>query len=537
MHPQEALDQLKAAPNDVFLRRFVISRMGEMEPEDFDQLCAGAIQEAPHAFQALLFESALSHERFTGIAVRFEEEADREALAEATPLPLIRATLLEEEASHTPWLGLLDQARETLTPLPRTIARGLPPPVDPDVARAVLCPAATLPEAFAERFGVGKPAPAELPGPDEVVRMGLDALARMGLSAEEEQRHQAALSPVNLLRKWHMEVRVRQGGLDYALSGGQTSYGKGLRLPQARASLVMEMVERASSYASITDDGPLGYTTPMGLVRGSYNELADAGRIALRPDSLRLDTPSDHLSLLWVLGRDAGGGEILLPAQLIFLFCNLDEPELATGHDSTGLGAGVTMAQARLQGVCETLERDAAALAVHDPSRCFLPVSDDPELATHLDALRQAGVQPILEDITSPFGVPAYRCVVRHQDGEEVSWATACHPSGPRAAVSALLETMYPFPGGEPSAQPPEGLAERRIEDLPDHSTGDPEQDLALLEEVLTKSGHPPVYCDLTREDLALPVVRCLIPGLENGQERRVGARLYGAILRSLDAD
>jgi len=52
-------------------------------------------------------------------------------------------------------------------------------------------------------------------------------------------------------------------------------------------------------------------------------------------------------------------------------------------------------------------------------------------------------------------------------------------------------------------------------EALPNYSSGDPAQDLHLLEKLLIMNGYRPIYIDLTREDLDIPVVKCLVPGLE----------------------
>jgi ribosomal protein S12 methylthiotransferase accessory factor YcaO len=53
------------------------------------------------------------------------------------------------------------------------------------------------------------------------------------------------------------------------------------------------------------------------------------------------------------------------------------------------------------------------------------------------------------------------------------------------------------------------------LENLPNYSTGQPETDLAILEEVLSENGLQPIYVDLTRKDTGIPVVRAIVPGLE----------------------
>jgi ribosomal protein S12 methylthiotransferase accessory factor YcaO len=50
---------------------------------------------------------------------------------------------------------------------------------------------------------------------------------------------------------------------------------------------------------------------------------------------------------------------------------------------------------------------------------------------------------------------------------------------------------------------------------LPDYSSGNAARDLQFLERLLTANGYPPIYVNLTREDVDIPVVKAIIPGLE----------------------
>ncbi len=69
------------------------------------------------------------------------------------------------------------------------------------------------------------------------------------------------------------------------------------------------------------------------------------------------------------------------------------------------------------------------------------------------------------------------------------------------------------------------------LEDLPDYSLPSAEANRRLLEGVLAGHGRSPLYVELTRADLDLPVVRALIPGLELNAEwdrfSRPGLRLF----------
>lgn len=130
------------------------------------------------------------------------------------------------------------------------------------------------------------------------------------------------------------------------------------------------------------------------------------------------------------------------------------------------------------------------------------------------------------------MGIPCYKCLVIAADGSVVK-GTGAHLDAKRAVLSALTETPYPFPHGSPSRPGPEGLAHQWIEELPDYTTGGAGTDLALLEALLTANGHTPVYVDLTRADVGLPVVRALVPGFEMAADldrfSRISPRLWAA--------
>jgi ribosomal protein S12 methylthiotransferase accessory factor YcaO len=111
------------------------------------------------------------------------------------------------------------------------------------------------------------------------------------------------------------------------------------------------------------------------------------------------------------------------------------------------------------------------------------------------------------------LGVPCYKAFIQGPNGEILK-GCAAHLDGGRAAVSALLEVPYhaswfrPVPG-------PKDVKIIKQPDLPDYSTGHPAQDLERLEALLVANGFGPVYVDLTREDLDIPVVKAIVPGLE----------------------
>jgi len=76
-----------------------------------------------------------------------------------------------------------------------------------------------------------------------------------------------------------------------------------------------------------------------------------------------------------------------------------------------------------------------------------------------------------------------------------------------------MTEVPFAFPGGEASGPPPLNPVPVHEEQLPDYSTGSAPGDRMLIEQLLAQEGFTPIYVDLTRKDLDIPVVKTLVPG------------------------
>ena len=99
-----------------------------------------------------------------------------------------------------------------------------------------------------------------------------------------------------------------------------------------------------------------------------------------------------------------------------------------------------------------------------------------------------------------------------------------------------LTETPYTYPVGPPSAPALPDLPWFEFESLPDFSTGAPNRDLLLVEKTLMENGYAPIYVDITRRDLDIPVVKALVPGLEIMADFdrycRISSRLFNNYLK-----
>ena len=543
---EAALERLDATPLDDFLHQHCLRRLCALPAAEVRALLPRAAARGPLA--ALLRECALLRPDCADMA---DALPDVTALAVHTPLPYLRWAALPDRKASRAWAELfranICDHRALPHPDDAEEEAGAPLPCTPEelraLARADAMLAACLPETW--RDADMPPAPpvladmharalAEPAGPawqrppaQETALKALDALMECGIIAGQEMRHQASLSPIALLRPWNVDIAVRNGSLDYSLRGQATTYGRGLSLAGARASYAMEMIERASAYASVSDAGAgtlrdglpcageiVGTVRPMPLIRATYAELQARGMDALNPDTLPLEAPYSGGPLHWIDAKSAAGTRVLVPAQAAYLFCNLDEQALFMAGGSTGLASGNTLDEAKVAALTEIIERDAEATTPFSRARCFTLKSRDERIQALLDDYAARGIHVQFQDITTALGLPCYQCFVMHRRGQ-VARATAAKLDGAAAALAALTETPYPYPYGEPSGPGLRGLPERVLEDLPSYRLESPAREVAMLERLFAAHGRQVLYVEMTRADLGLPVVRAIVPRME----------------------
>ena len=221
--------------------------------------------------------------------------------------------------------------------------------------------------------------------------LAMERLYGLGILDGPEMRHHASLAPWGLLRRWKLDRATCSGRFNHRLDGLMTSYGRGLCLEDAQASLAMEIVERYSSFADIRGLRISGSGDEGEIRVATCRELGDS---ALDPNSMRLEVPYAGQTLHWMTARDRHGQARFVPVQSVYLFTNLDEIRLFSGLGSTGLASGNTPEEAKVSGLLEVVERDAEAVGVFDPARCFRVQSGDEGINQVLDQYRAQGIDP-----------------------------------------------------------------------------------------------------------------------------------------------
>ena len=501
---EAVVTELEKAPMDGFMRQTALTMLGALGEEALTKMLAGA----DSVVKGLIYEASLALDAFAGIRGALENEGWSPEKIES---PLIYGRFMAENGTSShPWAEMLAKNVDRLVELPY-YADAPALSVEPGPTGS----SEPLPvEAMASEIRRSVPFLERVPAA-ETASVAKAKLEAVGIFTDVEKRHQASLSPIALLRKWKVKRTVSSGGLDYTLTGEQTSYGKGLSVVNARASLYMEIAERHSSYASIEDGHVVDTVRQHEVVKARYSELVASGTKALDPNELVLDVPYRDEPLHWMEGvtpTESGEATILVPVQAVFLFMNLDEPNLFSSLGSTGLASGNTLDEARVSGLYEALERDAESTQVFDPALCFELFTASDHLGPLLKAYRQEGISLFFQELTGRLGIPCCKAMVDSREGV-VAKGCSVHLDARKAAVSAMTEVPFAFPEGEASAELTFKPVPVHEEQLPDYSTGSAQGDRMLMEQLLAQEGYTPIYVDLTRTDLEIPVVKTLVPG------------------------
>jgi ribosomal protein S12 methylthiotransferase accessory factor len=532
---ESGLTMLCQRPWDDFLRQYLLTSVIGLEPAERQRCLLELLAAYNHeAVRSWVAETCVMADEPWPDGM----DGSSDELVAATSLIYLRSQRLCDQKLHQPWISLFEANLRQHVPLPAPDATGL----------AILGPAKSgATDGEGNRPGIASLHRAAMEGPivhdpweaEQTAALALKRLQDLDVLEGPESRHLASLSPIAFLRRWRLKRMVSSGRNRYSLEGIQTSYGKGLSPGAARASSLMEIVERMSAFVSV-EEGRLPDTAcAHRLMSGSLQDLLQKGYEVLDPNRMSLEVPYQGESLHWIEGRDRRGRAIWVPAQAVFLFCNLDEVSLFSALGSTGLASGNSFEGAKVSGLLEVLERDADCVMPFDGRSCFVLDSNHPHLAPLFDAYRSSGIAIGLQEITTEFGVPCYRAFVETADGDLVR-GTGAHLDARKAAMSALTEIAHPFPSARPTAATPADWPTLKFEDLPNCDTKDSRANLVILETLLADRGFEPVYVDLSRKDLGFPVVRAIVPGLEVMADfdrfARVPDRLFANYRKLFDA-
>ncbi len=319
------------------------------------------------------------------------------------------------------------------------------------------------------------------------------------------------------------------------------SAGKGFSLAAATVSAAMEAIEFHHAE-----------TLQLPYLEVSWNQLPADGRIPLdripgtKGGAFRPDNPE-----FWTWGWDLMNGRpVAAPWTSVGLYSNpVARPGLRSFYamGTNGLASGNHILEAIAAGLYEVIERDSVAcwryasdvLRVPMP-RVDLSTIDAPSVLDLLRRFDEAGICPLLFDVTTDMGVPSYMAMVYDRDvrktGMHRGYGSHLEPAVAmcRALTEAVQSRLVLIAGSRDDFfrrdlirnQNADGTAEiAALESTPCNVDGRRhanlsaptfEGDIALLLEVLRRSGiEQALVFDLTQPEIGIPVVRVVVPGLE----------------------
>ncbi|ANC92063.1 hypothetical protein A6A40_09180 [Azospirillum humicireducens] len=319
------------------------------------------------------------------------------------------------------------------------------------------------------------------------------------------------------------------------------SAGKGFSLVAATVSAAMEGIE---CYHAETMRLP--------HIEAAWNDLPEDGRIpsdrlqGSKDCAFQPDRPE-----FWTWGWDLiGGRSVAAPWTAVGLHSVAGArpgPRSFYSADTNGLASGNHILEAVASGLCEVMERDAVSCWSRACDELQIPTPQVDlstiEYPTVRDLLRrfdEAGVRPLLFDVTNDLGLPTYMALVYDRDvrnmGMSRGYGSHLEPAVAmcRALTEAVQARLVMIAGSRDdffrrdmirnqNADGASGIAAleaqpavvdgRRHSDL---STPTFEGDIAVLLGMLQRAGLSQVLVfDLTQAEIGIPVVRVIVPGLE----------------------
>ena len=376
--------------------------------------------------------------------------------------------------------------------------------------------------------------------PAETIRRVEPLLGRIGVTRVGEVTHLDRNGLPNFVA-----VRPREAG-----RGISYYNGKGATRAQAKASAMMEAIERYSAEEC-----------RLPVKEASFERLRISAD-AVDPRELMAPRCGGNLIALgleWVLGYDLiADRPRYVPLNAVVTPYRKSTGPWLWDSGTNGLASGNTREEAICQALCEVIERDAMAIycascrlrggvntilaglgvSVGTAESSSYPVIDldtfPPRPARLLNRLRRAGLGVYAADITSDVGVATIHCTLAEPLGggrHAIHGGYGCHPDARVAVVRALTEAAQSrcaciqggredlplFAGEAPPLLNPEEVfgrgSLRSFDDVPTIEHRWVGEDVEWLLARLRAAGfRQAVVVDLTRIELGVPVVRVVVP-------------------------
>lgn len=336
---------------------------------------------------------------------------------------------------------------------------------------------------------------------------------------------------------------------DATLGSVSVYNGKGVSKTEAEVSAIMEGVERYS--CELNEEIILD--SSQSQLEGKVNYLS--------PYELNLPAQemyNEHIRIGWVKGYDLiKREEIYVPANAVFHPYPLKRDYPLFRTNTNGLASGNTLEEAIFHGLCEAIERDAWSLV--EMKRTFpkdLEIElNDPLLDDLINRFKENEVEIVFKDITSDIPIPTILASVddlKLKDPTLMVMGMGTHIDPKvaiyRAVTEAAQSRLTQIHGAREDTQKAE--MKRRIgydrirrlnwyylnsfgvttktSDFSIKASDDILEDIYILLEAIIQRGiDRAIVVNLTRSELGVPVVRVIVPQLEQYgiDNSRIGSR------------
>ena len=328
------------------------------------------------------------------------------------------------------------------------------------------------------------------------------------------------------------------------------SHGKGVTAAQARTGALCEALERYSgifrgdepvvraAFRDLGDDAVHPHAC-LGISDRQYCEREEWNRAA--PRLLQVPERFDEAQETeWVPAWSLTHERVRHVAAAL---CYYGHPGDFAYADSNGTAAGTCLEDAVLQGLLELVERDAAGIWWYGriPRPGVLPETPFFEAMRHEHAAQ--GRRLWLLDLTTDLGIPVCAAVSVGATPESLQLGFGAHLDPALAVTRAITEAnqLLAVPrkrrllveDGQSCLSwtflEPHGSRELTTVVMP---SDDLRTDVLACVDLLRQGGLETIVLDQTREDVGLPVVKVLVPGLRHFRPRFAPGRLYDVPLQ-----
>lgn len=340
---------------------------------------------------------------------------------------------------------------------------------------------------------------------------------------------------------------------NFAIGDGNVpsrSHGKGVTAAQARTGALCEALERYSGIPR--GDEPLVRATfhdlqfdavhphaCLGISDRQYDGREEWNRAVPRLLSIPErfdDTRATDWAPAWSLTHE----RIRHVAAALCYYGHRDPAHDFGYADSNGTAAGTCLEDAVLQGLLELVERDAVGIWWYGRIRRPAVTPEPPFLAAMRREYAERGRRLWLLDLTTDLGIPVCAAVSIGAAPESLQLGFGAHLDPAIAVTRAITEanqllavkrktrvfraalTGWSFL--EPHGSRELATAARPSDDL--------RTDVLACVDLLRQRGLETIVLDQTREEVGLPVVKVIVPGLQHFRPRFAPGRLYDVPLQ-----